>query len=407
MEPDVTAIATKLAKSHAAAVAERAALVEAVKSWGYFGDSFKTQRHLLGGRRLLDIGMGGGPHSVAFMELSGCASYVGVDPQVGTAHVRDFRNNADPSLPAYHAFPYSPQDIMRNYPEIKLYGDILENVKQEVRGHKVDFAYMGAVTEHLQQLPEVFQTIWETLEPGAALWYSHCGYHSWSGHHQYPRSVGQYDPANAAHNAVVDWKHLETSHKDYSNRNYNRVRLADLCKLTEKYFEIIQWKPALHAIERLTPELRQRHKKYTLEELLCQTLYVFAKRRDKPLDTDLSKIPFHHPGEDYLAGADHSRAEIAAWRDYGSVYFGAPNAIYSHSDNDFASERVLGSLHPGDRVRVRKHDSLLEFTVAEVKQDAAGRHAVVFAQNAPEGTSPDNRSDWTIEAVQSWRRVAP
>ena len=405
MEPDVTAIAANPATAPAAA--ERAALVEAVKSWGYFSDSFKTQRHLLGGRRLLDIGMGGGPHSVAFMEVSGCASYVGVDPQVGTDHVRDFRSNADPSVPPYHAFPYSPADVMRLYPEIKLYGDILENVKQEVRRHKVDFGYMGAVTEHLQQLPEVFETIWETLEPGALLWYSHCGYHSWSGHHRYPREVKQYDPANPAHAFVADWKHLDPAHPDYSDGNYNRVRLADLRKLTEKYFEIVQWKPGLHATERLTPEIRRLHSKYTLEELLCQTLYVMGRRRDKPLDTDLSNIPFHHPGEDYLGGVDHSAADISPWRAYGSVYFGSPNTMHSHSDNDFAGDKVLASLQPGDSVRVRKHDSLLEFDVAAVKDNGGGRIALVFAQNAPEGTSPDNRSDWTIEAVRSWRRVAP
>jgi hypothetical protein len=124
--------------------------VQTARDWGYFGGAIKSRRDLWQGRRILDIGMGGGPHSISFIE-GGAASYVGVDPLVGTDHVRDFRNLKDPSLPAYHAFPYSARDIMRIYPNIHLYTGLLEDVAAQIKANKVDIAMMAAVTEHLER----------------------------------------------------------------------------------------------------------------------------------------------------------------------------------------------------------------------------------------------------------------
>ncbi len=202
---------------------EREALVETVRAWGYFSGSIKSRKDLWRGRRMLDVGMGAGPHSISFVE-GGAASYIGVDPLVGSSHVRDFRSLKDPSIPAYHPFPFSIADITRLYPNVHLYPGLLEDVLSEVKAHKVDIVIMAAVTEHLRHPDKVIQGIWEILQPGGYLWISHCNYYSWTGHHRPPRSVRQWDPQNPDHNEHVDWKHLERTHRAYVNTNFNRIR---------------------------------------------------------------------------------------------------------------------------------------------------------------------------------------
>jgi SAM-dependent methyltransferase len=154
---------------------DRSAVIKAAHDWGYSGGAIKSRLDLWYGRRILDVGMGAGPHSIGFIE-GGAASYVGVDPLVGSDHVRDFRNLKDPSLPAYHAFPYTTRDIMRIYPNIHLYSGLLEDVAAEIKANRVDIAMMAAVTEHLERPHDVVRSIWELLEPGGHLWISHCNY---------------------------------------------------------------------------------------------------------------------------------------------------------------------------------------------------------------------------------------
>jgi hypothetical protein len=101
----------------AALAGERRALVEETRKWGYFFSDLVRLSVLFRGRRVLDVGMGGGPYAVAYVE-SGAVGYVGVDPLLGTSHVHDLRSFTDPSFPAYHAFPYSVDDIQRLYPEL-------------------------------------------------------------------------------------------------------------------------------------------------------------------------------------------------------------------------------------------------------------------------------------------------
>ena len=205
---------------------ERAALIAAAREWGYFAGAIKNRRDLWHGRRMLDVGMGGGPHSLSFIE-GGALSYVGVDPLIGTDHVRDFRNMKDSSIPAYHAFPFSAADIMRLNPNIHLYSGDLEDVAETLKEHTVDIAIMDAVSEHLARPEQVIRTVWDLLDCGGLVWIGHCNYYSWTGHHRAPRSVAAWqtdDPEQARH---VDWRHLDPEHPDYSNPNLNRVRLEE------------------------------------------------------------------------------------------------------------------------------------------------------------------------------------
>lgn len=382
---------------------ERVALVEAVKSWGYFETVMKHQRDLLAGRHLLDVGMGGGPLSVVAIEIAGCASYVGVDPAVGTDRVLDPRSQKDRSIPAYHAFPYGPDEIMRLYPDIRLYSNFLENVKEEVRAHRVDMAYMASVTEHLEHLPEVFGTIWECLEPKGRLWLTHHGYHSWTGHHKYPRTVADWDRNDPQHNKVVDWQHLEPTHACYADPNLNRVRMADFRRVVEKYFEIVQWRLTIDAKERLTPEIRQRYSMYSIEELLGRTVTVLAIRRDRPLDTNFSGIQFHHPPEDYRSDVSYIEDDISKHLRLGSVYFARPNLLASHSTNNYAAAQILSELAPGDRLRLVKYFSTIQCTVAEVRNPGGNHVSIAFREPQPDSVFDNNARDWWLSAVRCWQ----
>jgi len=374
---------------------ERAALVRAAREWGYFSGAIKSRKDLWRGRRILDIGMGGGPHSISFIE-GGAEAYVGVDPLVGTDHVRDFRNLKDPSIPAYHAFDFTTQDIMRIYANIKLYKGLLEDVSAEVRANKVDVAMMAAVTEHLEQPYHVIRAIWESLDRDGLLWISHCNYYSWTGHHRSPRDVASWkrdDPEQAKH---VDWRHLEPTHPDYSNRNFNRVRVQDLRDIINKYFEIIEWTVSVEGLARLTPDLRHKWRKYTLDELLGQNIYVTGRRRDVPLGTDLANRPFHHPPETYLADADHSAEPIEPYAFANSVYFSAANELCSHSNNDIAGARVFERLRPGDTITLAKFTNRLPAAVQGIVRASGALPRLRLVQPIGAGHLNGNHDQWTI-----------
>ena len=75
-------------------------------------------------------------------------------------------------------------------------------------------------------------------------------------------------------NKVVDWKHLETDHHRYLDRNLNRVRLDDFKRLINKYFEIVQWKETIIARERLNDEKIRKSTRNIHSTSCLQMLYM-------------------------------------------------------------------------------------------------------------------------------------
>lgn len=375
--------------------AEQEAAIAAARDWGYFNGAIKTRRDLWAGKRILDIGMGAGPHALSFIH-AGAKGYVGVDPHVGTDHVRDFRSQKDPSFPGYHAFPFGTAEIMRLFPTVQLYSGLLESVADQVKAHKVDIAMMAAVTEHLHRPHDVVRAIWEILEPGGHLWISHCNYYSWTGHHRLPRSVKTWDRSSAEQAKHVDWQHLEATHADYANSNFNRVRLEDLKAVVDTYFEIVEWKVSVEAFDRLTPELRRKWKKYTLAELLGQNIYITGRRRDVPLTRSLPLDQLYHPKETYLADADHSGDDPAPYGLANSVFFSKLGEMCSHTDNALAGLRVFARLKPGDKVNVQKFKTQLTFTVAEVLHPKGSDPRLKLVEVVPETILNGNHDQWSM-----------
>ena len=179
--------------------------------------------------------------------------------------------------------------------------------------------------------------------------------------------------------------------------------MADFRRVVEKYFEIVQWRLTIDAKERLTPEIRQRYRMYSIEELLGRTVTVLAIRRDQPLDTDLSGIQFHHPPDDYRSDVSYIEDDISKHLRLGSVYFARPNLLASHSTNNHAAARIFSELAPGDRLRLVKYFSTIECTVVEVRNRAGKHVSIVLREPLPDSVFDNNAHDWWVSAVRRWQ----
>lgn len=107
-------IAVELAQKLQYLTPRQREIAQAALDWDYGTDPINRRPVLWRGRTVLDIGMGGGPHCIPFL-LGGAAGYVGVDPLVGTDHVRDERSDSDPKIPPFHAFPYSVGEMRAEF----------------------------------------------------------------------------------------------------------------------------------------------------------------------------------------------------------------------------------------------------------------------------------------------------
>ena len=386
---------------------EQKRVIETARDWGYFRDWGKTRLDLWKGKHILDVGMGGGPHSVAYIAL-GARKYSGIDPAVGTDHVRDYRSQEDESIPEYHAFPYSPEEIMQLFPQIKLYSGILEDFVDELADDPPEVVGMAVVTEHLRQPREVMDGIWKIMEEGGVLFFSHANYYSWVGHHENPRTVEKWDKKNKRENTVVDWKHLAPDHHRFSDPNLNRIRMGDLRILTDNFFDIIEWKGAIVAKERLTEELRKKYHYLSLSELLTQTLYVTAIRRSKPLGHEMKSIHFFHPPQEILMQTDFSHENLDRFEYENSVYFSKSNTISSHSNNDYGGLKLFERLKEDDVLTIIKGLKKKIVTVEGVSTPEGSLtrvHIIEEVDRLIENFEQDY-SNWTIvEVLRDGERI--
>jgi hypothetical protein len=192
---------------------------------------------------------------------------------------------------------------------------------------------------------------------------------------------------------------LEIDHHRYLDKNLNRVRLDDFKRLVNKYFKIVQWKETIIARERLTDEIRERYKKYTLNELLANVVHVTGKRRATPLKDDISNLQFHHPEDDYRSDGDFSDQDINDFEFRNSVMFSSMGDLASHSDNNHAGTRLFKTLKIGDRLRLRKGLEFLEIEFGGL-DDSFGEHPrAKIVDEIPTKILKENYNLWTIEEV--------
>ena len=277
---------------------DRDRLIECCRDWGYFyTGGIHDRKDLFVGKDVLDVGMGQGPHSV-FYRVHGARSYTGVDPDMdldGNGTVRDHTRSHDRGETLRKRFPFSPKEIASIMGNVKYHPCILEELDDSYVG-KFDLVVMTMVTEHLQNNPAVISACHRYLKPGGMIWSSHANYYFWNGHHETPRALAEYDKENPQHNKCVGWKHLYPEHFVYYYPNLNRIRIDCLRKVLDKYFEVEWEKDLREEFIPLIPEnIRNDFPELSTEDLISHHPIAVGKRRDRVLDTDLTKLEYYHP----------------------------------------------------------------------------------------------------------------
>jgi SAM-dependent methyltransferase len=219
-------------------------------------------RGLLRDKDVLDVGCGTTLYG-AVIRAFGAKSYLGTDPRVSLRR-NTFRNRAKRGDTRTDV---TLGQVLRTIPNVAY-----EPVGAIEMENRFDLALLHTVTEHLMDIETAFAQIARSLRPGGRVWFLHDNYYSWTGHHMPPHSLGAYQPGDPEHEKYVDWRHVDyDAAADHPTRtNVNRIRLDDLRKVTERFFEIESWEEVRDrkaVLNRLTPEIRERLSQYTEREL--------------------------------------------------------------------------------------------------------------------------------------------
>lgn len=218
----------------------RKEIVQVTKDWKFF----KAHQHhwkALKGLRVLDVGMGQGPIGVVAL-ATGVQHYVGLDPAVRIHELPQARKIGQftkAGEPVTAQFPFSGADMMAAYPEkLVLLQGTFETLRDDpaLKPGAFDIATLFSVSEHLPNITEVWEGVFNVLKPGQLFLYSHHNYYSFSGHHALPKEPKKFVPNNEEHRKVAFWRHLDQSSPPFSDVTMNRIRLGDLMAITGVFF---------------------------------------------------------------------------------------------------------------------------------------------------------------------------
>ena len=225
------------------------------------------------GRDLLHLACGQTLHCVVFRAL-GARSYSGVDESVSLTR-RKFRSRASKQT---IDLGLSLSDVTRLIPGIAF-----------LKSDRITLAeaFDGIVLQGAHKVVDLEGTLAQlhrALRPRGQIWLSHDNFYSWSGHQGNPRSPGQYDAEDADQRALVDWGHVtfDPPEGHRFRTSLNRMRIVDLRRIVDTYFEVEQWKeiPDKASIPpRLTPALRRKLNGYTDQDLLTKQVICRATKR--------------------------------------------------------------------------------------------------------------------------------
>lgn len=230
---------------------------------------------LIRGRSVLDFGCGRGLHPLGYIAM-GAAHAVGFDPFVdpGSKSVKSKTSGRFFSLDT----------------ALGTLGDYFERVRftddpTVVRNlAPYDCIVLHNVTEHLQNLPNVFDEVQSLLAPSGLLVFHHHNFYSWDGHHAQPKTEDQIDLTSPAHTEVVDWAHIDFSpppNHAIVKSTLNRITLDELRAETEERFSILLWREisspkgrGLGRFSKIPKSIRKRHE---LRDLTIKNVLAVAK----------------------------------------------------------------------------------------------------------------------------------
>jgi SAM-dependent methyltransferase len=227
------------------------------------------------GKDVVDVGCGMGLHGVGFL-LEGAKSYTGVDPLIKP------KSGVLKSLHSGKRLDcgWTPEMLMEHMEHFRM----IRGISNELEGRMLfDVATLHNATEHLTDLPGVFDSVARLLRPGGRIIFSHHNWFSWNGHHQEPKTIGRLDPGLPEHQRFADWAHLTGDHAPdhYVMTKLNRLRLDEVKAITEQHFEIETARTFPSTVNqgagRLTDAIRARHPELTEADLTTQSLFCVAR----------------------------------------------------------------------------------------------------------------------------------
>jgi len=213
----------------------------------------------LGGRDILDVGCGTTLHSIGFL-TAGAKAYTGLDPTLDL-DAKAFKSKVTHQ---FEPTPFSLRELTSTEPRITYWMGITEGLV--AAGKRFDVATLHNVTEHVDGLNGLLETLTSLLKPGGHLVIHHHNFYCWDGHHCAPETEELLDLDNQEQRLVVDWAHLKTVFPEdhYVSRGLNRITLDELHALLIKYFVIDVWE------EKESPPGRGRGRFHLLEENIPQ-----------------------------------------------------------------------------------------------------------------------------------------
>jgi SAM-dependent methyltransferase len=237
------------------------------------------------GRSVLDVGCGFGGFGMGFL-IAGATEYTGLDPamELDSSRARNKR------LRKWADMGVTPRDIARALPAIRL---VQASSEETDLDETFDTISLHNVTEHLLRLDDVLAGLTRLCKPTTNVVFYHHSFYCWNGHHLAPNEPAQLDEADPRHREVYDWRHVNALSDLPDNHSFNtqlnRVRLDELRKVTERYFDVVRWEeiPSSQAtLERLTPDVIERVREavpdITERDLLVKAVFGVVRPRGGP-----------------------------------------------------------------------------------------------------------------------------
>lgn len=254
--------------------------------FGYFKWPSEIRRYFQG-KRVLDVGCGNGTDSIGFITL-GASEYVGIDQGLdlhGDVVKNKNGERVKGGMLPKTSFGWTPSAISAAIPQVSFFSGTFEELRAKTDFAKFDVIAMHTVTEHLLQIDDALAGCANLLKDDGRLIYLHHNFYCWNGHHMAPKRVADIDKNDPKQRNYLDWNHLlfDPPEGHYFRRALNRIRLDDLKALTEKYFEIEEWREKRDSFGRLTDDIRQRLPQYTERELTTNKVFCVAKPRARRL----------------------------------------------------------------------------------------------------------------------------
>lgn len=225
-------------------------------------------------KSVIDVGCGFGGFGTGF-QIVGAKSYLGLDP----AMPLDSSAAKNKRVRQWDDMGVTAREIARIVNDIELIHGTAEGLETD---QKFDLISLHNVTEHLIHLETVFQGLTKLCHERSRLVFHHHNYFCWNGHHFQPNQPEQLNLANSKHLEVYDWRHIDMipdiPDDHYFRARLNRVRLDEIKRITEKYFDVVKWeenKSNERTLERLNSGILDRVRR-TIPDLTERDLSVNA-----------------------------------------------------------------------------------------------------------------------------------